>query len=232
MAKRIVTGPDVPVDQRSANHRTVESYERIAREYAEETAPGPDGRSSVVEAGLRRLVEAMPEGGTALEVGSGPGWDADFVESLGGSVRRTDVTDAFIEFQVARGKSISKLDVITDDFGGPFDAVIALAVLQHVARDHIASVLVKVAEALHPHGTFLVTVLEGAGEGWEVGDSGNRYYVVRWSAMEFQAHLTNAGMAVEWSARSLDSEGSRWMTLLARKISAATSTETSDGEWR
>ncbi len=65
----------------SANRRTIDSYERIAREYAKDTAPDPSGAAGFSGEGLRRLVEALPAGGTVLEVGSGPGWNADFVES-------------------------------------------------------------------------------------------------------------------------------------------------------
>jgi cyclopropane fatty-acyl-phospholipid synthase-like methyltransferase len=42
------------------------------------------------------------------------------------------------------------------------DAVIALAVLQHVDRAQIPSLLRRVAAALQPGGVFLVAILEGA----------------------------------------------------------------------
>jgi hypothetical protein len=91
----------------SANRRTIDSYERIARDYAEDTAPDSSGAAEFSGEGLRRLVDAVPAGRTALEVGSGPGWDADFVELQGVAVRRTEVTAAFIDFQ-ADGASTSR----------------------------------------------------------------------------------------------------------------------------
>ena len=118
----------------SAHHRTVESYERIARDYADDTAPGPSGVGDFGGDALRRLLGAVPAGGSVLEVGSGPGWDADFLEAHGVAVRRTDITDAFIDLQAERGKVVERLDVTSDDLGGPYDAVLALAVLQHVDR--------------------------------------------------------------------------------------------------
>ena len=99
----------------SANRRTIDSYERIAREYADGTAPGSSEASEFSVEGLRRLVDAVPAGGTALEVGSGPGWDADFVESQGVAVRRTEIAAAFIDFQAERGKHVEKLDVTSDE---------------------------------------------------------------------------------------------------------------------
>lgn len=53
------------------NARTVESYEQIAVDYARETAG-----AGVLSGALARLAETIPAG-HALEIGSGPGWDAD-----------------------------------------------------------------------------------------------------------------------------------------------------------
>lgn len=158
----------------------------------------------------------MPAGGTALEVGSGPGWDADSVESQGVAVRRTEVAQAFIDFQAERGKHVDKLDVTCDELGGPYDAVMALAVLQHVDRAQIPSLLRRVAAALRPGGVFLVAILEGVGERWEVGDSGNPYFVVLWEESAFQTLLEDAGLGVEWRFGGGGAEES-WLMLLARK---------------
>ncbi len=201
----------------SANRRTVASYERIAREYADDTAPDSSGASEFSGEGLRRLVEAVPAGGTVLEVGSGPGWDADFVESHGVEVRRTDVTTAFIDLQAERGKRVERLDVTSDDLGGPYDAVMALAVLQHVVRAEIPALLRRVAGALRPGGMFLVALREGVGDQWEVGDSGNPYFTVQWREPDFVGALDAAGLAVDWSTSGEDSEESRWLMLLASK---------------
>lgn len=197
----------------TTNRETVASYEQIAREYAESTA-GPEGVGS---AALRRLVVAVPTDGRVLELGSGPGWDADFVESFGPTVRRTDITRAFIDLQRGRGKQAEVLDAIYDEYDGPYDAVLALCVLLHIERDDTDRVLAKVAEALRPGGSFLVSVREGVGEQWEVGDSGNRYHVVFWDGDDFRDRLESVGLAVTWSARSLEDADEPWLTVLATK---------------
>ena len=201
----------------SANHRTVGSYERIAADYAADTAPGPDGTGDFSGEALRRLVSAIPEGGTALEVGSGPGWDADFLEAQGVSVRRTDLTQAFLDLQAARGKAVERLDVTTDDLGGPYDAVLALAVLQHVERDQLPAVLGRISAALKPGGAFLVSVREGDGERWEVGDSGNPYFTVHWREPDLCDLIEDAGLGLEWRSAAQDSEESSWLTFLCRR---------------
>ena len=92
----------------SPNARTVESYEQIAHAYARETKSD----NPVLSSGLTRLAETVPNG-RVLEIGSGPGWDADFLERAGLTVRRTDITQGFIDVQRSRGKEIDRaLDAI------------------------------------------------------------------------------------------------------------------------
>ena len=195
----------------SPNARTVESYEQIADDYARETAGG-----GPLAFALARLAETIPAG-HVLEIGSGPGWDADALEDAGVTVRRTDVTQAFIDFQRARGKEADRLDVINDDLGGPYDAVVTLHVLQHVEPSDLRVVLAKVAGALRPSGRFLVSIPLGEGAGWEVDESGSPYYRALWTEAEFVAALTQAGLEPEWTERSVHDEESGWLCVLAQR---------------
>ncbi len=190
--------------------RTVESYEQIADDYARETAG-----AGVLSNGLTRLAETVPAG-HALEIGSGPGWDADALEEAGMTVRRTDITQAFIDFQRARGKEADRLDVINDDLGGPYDAVVSLHVLQHVEPDDLPAVLAKVAGALRPGGRFLVSIPLGEGVGWEVGESGRIYYQVLRTEAEFVAALAQAGLRSEWTERAVHGEETGWLCVLSQ----------------
>jgi SAM-dependent methyltransferase len=194
------------------NRRTVESYERCARDYANATAPQPSSRG---EGALRRLLDAASPGETVLEIGSGPGWDADFLETHGLVVRRTDITEAFLQFQAERGKHAERLDLISDDLGGPYGGIAALYVLQHIDRALIDAVLRKVSNALRPGGAFLVALREGTGEFYEQGSAGI-YHIVLWTQAEFEDRLAAAGLLVEWCARASDEDG-HWLTLFASK---------------
>ena len=191
--------------------RTVESYEQIADEYARETAD-----SNVLASGLAQLGRAVPTG-LALEIGSGPGWDADLLEQAGLTVRRTDVTQAFLELQRARGKQVDRLDAIHDDLGGPYDAVVALHVLQHVPSADLPAVLEKVAAALRPGGRFLVSIPRGEGEGWQVEESGNSYYRALRTKDQFIGALEDAGLEAEWTDQAVEHEESGWLCVLAQR---------------
>lgn len=111
---------------------------------------------------VARLVGA----GTVLEFGSGPGWDASYLESRGPRVVRTDGAPAFVAMLRAAGHSARLLDVRVDDFGGPYDAVLADAVLLHLTREEFVDVLRRARRAVRSGGLLALTLKEGDGEAW------------------------------------------------------------------
>jgi SAM-dependent methyltransferase len=190
----------------TSSRRTIASYESYAREYDALVSPTPAPDDEIA---LRRLATLVGPGGRILEVGSGPGRDADFLETLGVQVRRTDATRAFLALQAERGKRGELLDLLTDDLGGPYDGVLAMCVLIHIDRSHLDLVLGKIATALRPAGAFLVSVREGTGE--STGD----YHTTYWRREDFVARLDRAGLRVVWQNRHLDSDEDPWLTFLA-----------------
>jgi len=190
--------------------RTIQSYEGYASQYDGLCGETP---SPNVEAALRRLVAVVKPGAQVLEVGSGPGREADFIESLGARVRRTDATKAFLDLQRQRGKQGELLNLLTDDLEGPYDGIMALCVLIHIDRDHTDDVLDKVAGALRKGGAFLVSVREGSGQ-----TTGN-YHMTYWSRKGFAARLDAAGLKIDWENTHVDSDGEKWLTFLARRSS-------------
>lgn len=171
-------------------------------------------RSQAAPEGLRRLIDRLGKGGRVLEIGSGPGWDADTLEEHGLHVRRTDYSDGFIAVQAERGRHVSKLDLITDPLGGPHDAVVMLYVLHHIDRPLVADVLAKIAGALRPGGALLMSYQEGEDDEVEVGESGARYHITRWTPAAMAEALSAAGLRIDWSRSDQETEA-RWGTLIA-----------------
>lgn len=188
--------------------QTVQSYEGFAREYDKLVDPH---RPPHIQEALRRLVEALPSGGSVLEIGSGPGRDADVVESLGMAVRRTDATQAFIDLMAERGEHAELLNVVTDELGGPYDGVLAMGVLIHVDRDQTDAVLCKIHAALKPGGAFVAAMRQGEGE------TTGEYHTVCWTRERFTQRLAAAGLSVIWDADSVGRDGNDWVTYLARR---------------
>lgn len=196
----------IPAPVRERMQRTIASYEGFAREYNAIVAAG---RPPEIQEALRRMMQRVPPGGTVLEIGSGSGQDADFVEALGGTVRRTDAAQAFLDLQAEKGKKGELLNVVTDELAGPFDAILAMAVLIHVDRAQVAPVLRKVFEALRPGGVFLVAMRIGEGE------TNGDYQTVYWAKDRFAEALAAAGLRVEWDIQWIGREDVAWACFLA-----------------
>lgn len=161
------------------------------------------------------MAEALPLGGTILEIGSGPGWDADFLEALGAKIRRTDVTEAFRTIQAERGEQVDSLDLLTDDITGRYPGILMLCVIQHFERTQVDAALRKLAGALTDRGILLLSHPVGDEDLWERGTSGD-YRVVRWPGTALDKRLAANGFVVEreWAD---DGEEGVWRTVLARK---------------
>ena len=194
---------------RDNNRRTVVDYERSAREYVATVA----GKPSASAEALRRLAAEVAPGRRVLEVGSGPGWDADALEALGVVVHRTDVTAAFCELQAERSKRCDRLDLLSDPIEGRYGGAMMLCVLQHFERAQLDGALLKLAEALEPGGPLLLMYPEGDDEVREHGAGGD-YRVVRWAPAPLDAYLARAGFTVAWE-QSRNGRGGSWRTVLA-----------------
>jgi SAM-dependent methyltransferase len=196
------------------NGRTVAAYENYARHYAANVSQQPSRSGATA---LRRLADTLPSGGRVLEIGSGPGWDADFLEALGVHLHRTDVTAAFRDFQAERGRQVHALNVLREEIPDTYDGILMLCVLQHFERSELEPVLRKLVNALRDEGAVLLSHPLGEDESWEHTASGD-YRVVRWSGPALDDRLQRAGLSVTWDVREDGDEGP-WRTALARRTS-------------
>lgn len=58
------------------------------------------------------------------------------------------------------------LDVRRDPFGGPYDAIVACAVLHHLERAELHRVLVRCRAGVRDGGLLAFSTKEGDGERW------------------------------------------------------------------
>jgi 2-polyprenyl-3-methyl-5-hydroxy-6-metoxy-1,4-benzoquinol methylase len=198
--------------QPDANAETLHTYEQAAALYRERTVRSDDEAGDLVT-----LVAAhAPAGAAVLEVGSGPGHDADRLEALGCAVRRTDAARSFVELQRADGHQIDVLDVRTDDLGGPYDVVFAQAVLLHIDRAELPGVLARVLAAVRPGGLLALTLKEGDGEGWSSHKVELPRHFTYWRAEPLRDALVRAGWQPVVLERTASPYGP-WLRSLSRR---------------
>jgi predicted TPR repeat methyltransferase len=154
--------------------------------------------------------------GSVLEIGSGPGWDADHLELSGLRVARTDAAPAFVERLRAAGHDARLLDVRTGELGGPYQAVLANAVLPHLDRGQVEDVLGRARRAVVAGGILGFTVKEGDGAAWSDHKLGLPRHFTYWREPALRAVLRRTGWRVEF----LDHVAVRdndWLRVLAQQ---------------
>lgn len=189
----------------SPKQETIAAYNASAVEYAAETAQLPDSILKEIE----RFAGLLGGSGRVLEIGSGGGRDARALEALGLSVRRTDITPAFVEVLREQGVEADLLDPLTDDLSDPqrpgrrYDAVWAQACLMHVDREDLPTVLNRLAEVTRPAGLIFLSVTEGDGHRLESSHTGRRYHRTDWREAELRAVVSNSAWVVDevWSSQ-------------------------------
>lgn len=147
-----MTGPD-PKDD-----RTIAVYDARAEEYAALTG------SETPDAHLQAFIDAMPPGGSVLDLGCGPGAASAMMRNAGLRPDPVDASGGMI--RVAREvhglpARIATFDDITSV--ALYDGVWANFSLLHAPRDALPRHLAALATALRPGGLLHIGMKTGAG---------------------------------------------------------------------
>lgn len=188
---------------------TLASYEAAVDRYLEHSSPpGPE---------MVRYLDHYADlvgGGHVLELGSGPGWDALHLEARGVGVTRSDATHAFLTRLRAAGHHARYLDLRTDDLGGPWDGLLADAVLLHLDRTQLEELLDRARRAVTDDGVLGFTVKEGDGSAWTTVNLDQPRHFTYWREPALRDVLTRTG----WTVRHLDHVAGRhepWLYVFA-----------------
>lgn len=186
----------------STDQDTIRAYDANAAEYAADAAAMPDWVAAEIDA----FVEALGGAGRVLEIGSGGGRDARELEQRGLSVRRTDVSQGFVDLLRTDGFEADQLDPLTDDLADPqcpdtpYDGVWACACLIHVGREDLGTVLGRLAEATRHGGRLHTSLREGDGEDrqtYGTAEAPRHYTNTLWREPELRSELTASGWVVD-----------------------------------
>ena len=112
----------------------------------------------------------------------------------------------------------------SDELGGPYDAVLANAVLLHLGRAELERALHRIRSAVGDTGLLAITFKEGDGARWSTAKIGLPRHFTYWREPALRELLARTG----WSVVSLERgrfADEPWLYALAR----ATSEPTSDG---
>lgn len=189
---------------------TLAAYQASADRYIARTRPA----TPALRGFLDRFA-GMAGSGQVLEIGSGPGRDAGYLEEHGVRVTRSDATPAFVARLRAAGHHARLLDVRSDDLGGPYDGVLANAVLLHLSREQFRAAMHRVRQAVTGGGLLAVTLKEGDGEQWSTAKLGLPRHFTYWREAALRAVLQDTGWDVTF-LEHVPGRTDQWLLLIAR----------------
>lgn len=194
------------------SRETLEAYEHHALQYIDRTSTS---RSKLID----DLIAITSVGALELELGCGPGTDAAMLEAAGLIVDRTDGAAAFVNRLQDQGHAARLLRLDADDFGGPYDAVFAKAVLLHVPRLQLTRVLSVARQATRVDGVLVASFKKGSGNGWSEKKLDARRHFTYWQ----ESGLREVALAAGWAPlQIIDSTqataAEQWITLTARNV--------------
>jgi SAM-dependent methyltransferase len=199
---------------KSDNKRTLQAYQDKTQEYIQATPPLDD----TTKAWLDKSLGLIPADGKILEVGSGFGRDAEYIQQQGFHVECSDAVPNFVDLLRQKGFEARRLDLLTDDLGSGYDLVVADAVLLHFTPEESGAVTRKVREALNDGGVFALRMKRGNGPKWTEEKLGEPRYFYYWQPHDLQGLLGKNGFTWLEMLESYTSHNkANWMHIVAQK---------------
>lgn len=195
----------------SSNARTLEVYEQHTDRYRATLGSVPAWHHAF----LGRVVASLPPGASVLELGSGTGANARELAGRGLAVQPSDAAISFVEAMRREGFAPLHIDALADDLGGPWDAVVAFAMMLHLTRDELAVVLDRVRGTVRPGGVLAISVKEGDGSSWSDHRLGAPRFYTYWRPGPLVGLLSRHGWTVDLLQRRTGIHDD-WLLLIAR----------------
>ena len=101
-------------------------------------------------------LKLLEKNSSILEIGSGTGRDADYMESQRFTITRTDTHPDFIIFQKNLGHKIEHLNILTDHIQKKFNMIFANAVFLHFNDEQLFQIFNTIKTALIPKGLLVL----------------------------------------------------------------------------
>ena len=196
------------------NDKTLLAYEEDPQGYIDKTpTPMVGDKKDWVDLALSMIAQSAK----ILELGSGFGRDADYIESQGFRVQRSEAARSFIMMMEKGGHKPILLNAITGEYGGPYDLIFANAVLLHFTPEETLTVMKKANNALAPGGLFAFRLKSGSGSEWDTSMKLPRrmHY---WMPDDLKKVVTESGFEIASFQAGLSAYNKfKWLQVIARK---------------
>jgi threonyl-tRNA synthetase len=197
--------------------QTIETYNNNLDKYIAKANFAVDG---IKKNWIDETLQKLNKDSAILEIGSGLGIDADYIESNGFKVNRTDYSQSFIDYQKSKGKEIGQYNALGKATKKQYDLVFADAVLLHFNDQEFDNALININQSLAENGLFAFTLKKGEGSQMIVDKMESPRYFKFWQKDELENILAQKGFETE-----VVLEDDNWLMVIAKKVKSLASTE-------
>lgn len=147
----IVALPPCPNDHQpeDVNAATLAAYDSAAQRYHQHTSTH---LSLAMQQWLTAALDHLASGEAVLEIGSGQGRDATWIEQRGYRVVRTEASKGLRQLLREQGHAVAPLNALTDEVDQRYAMIHAGAVLHHFPPNDLREVLRRIHRWLLPGG--------------------------------------------------------------------------------
>ena len=203
------------------NRRTLATYNSAPDAYIENSPQKVEG---YLQQWIDAVFTGIPKNTAILEIGSGGGRDAVYIENELGftNVLRSDASPEFVERLRDEGHDAALVDAL-QPIGSKeqFGVVFADAVLLHFDDEELPVVLGNIYECLENGGElYFTTAKPAAGQkaaGWSDRKLGSERYFNRLDEQSLRAALANAGFSATDTVVQSDTSD-KWFHVATRKV--------------
>ena len=108
---------------------------------------------------IKNNIEILPKGSKILEIGSGDGTNAQYIEKLGYDVTESDIAEDFIKATNSKGVKIIKFNVLKDKITEKYSAIFCWRVFVHFTKEDIENTFQRIYNILDNNGLFIFNVM-------------------------------------------------------------------------
>lgn len=140
--------------------QTIDTYNKMAKEYDDETA---DFWNKFPRTFLDKFIELS--GVDIIDIGSGPGRDGLLLQRAGKDVVCMDASEAMVKLSSEKGLTsiLAGFECLPFE-NGSFDGVWSYTALLHIPKQSVSVSLSEIFRVLRPSGIFALGLIEGETE--------------------------------------------------------------------
>ena len=213
------------------NDRTVNAYivasERYIKIEERHVGDGSGEKYRKLEQFISEAYRPLPDGASILEIGAGPGIDAQRLRDKFGYIVTASDIDApgFVDAVRKRGFEPVAFNVVKDDPPGIYDGVFCWRVLQHLMPKDVEIALGKIYSTLRNGGRCLLSTMnrEASEVDFQEIDFDGEYHIgaprifYYWRESDLSRLIEQAGFRIVYSFKDGGKQGNKWLVYILEK---------------